>query len=213
MRRRFRRVALAVSAVVVVAIAGGVTYAVADIGSGGVINGCYTSQNGQLRLIDPASELSPERDGDLVGPDRDAGAQRRQRRPRPAGSSRTAGACRTAGAIPGRDSSARKDDPRHIRHRIQGNSGRRREPGRHVGDLLRLHVGRRTHTAPPGPRRSVDGGLSRNQSESAGCGWSSLRLLERPVERRHSLCCQRRAGLALWDRERDRRKRVGGRGR
>jgi hypothetical protein len=56
MRRRFRRVALAVSAVVVVAIAGGVTYAVADIGSGGVINGCYKSQNGQLRLIDPASD-------------------------------------------------------------------------------------------------------------------------------------------------------------
>jgi hypothetical protein len=56
MRRRFRRVALAVSAVVVVAIAGGVTYAVADIGGGGVINGCYKSQNGQLRLIDPASD-------------------------------------------------------------------------------------------------------------------------------------------------------------
>jgi hypothetical protein len=56
MRRRFRRVALAVTAVVVVAIAGGVTYAVADIGSSGVINGCYKSQNGQLRLIDPASD-------------------------------------------------------------------------------------------------------------------------------------------------------------
>jgi hypothetical protein len=56
MRRRFRRVALAVSAVVLVAIAGGVTYAVADIGSGGVINGCYKSQNGQLRLIDPATD-------------------------------------------------------------------------------------------------------------------------------------------------------------
>jgi hypothetical protein len=56
MRRRFRRVALAITAVVVVAIAGGVTYAVADIGGGGVINGCYKSQNGQLRLIDPASD-------------------------------------------------------------------------------------------------------------------------------------------------------------
>jgi Collagen triple helix repeat (20 copies) len=56
MRRRFRRVALAVTAVVVVAIAGGITYAVADIGSGGVINGCYKSQNGQLRLIDPATD-------------------------------------------------------------------------------------------------------------------------------------------------------------
>ena len=41
MRRRFRRVALAITAVAVVAIAGGVTYAVADIGGGGVINGCY----------------------------------------------------------------------------------------------------------------------------------------------------------------------------
>jgi Collagen triple helix repeat (20 copies) len=56
MRRRFRRVALAVTAVVVVSIAGGVTYALADIGSGGVINGCYKSQNGQLRLIDPATD-------------------------------------------------------------------------------------------------------------------------------------------------------------
>ena len=52
MRRRFRRVALAITAVAVVAIAGGVTYAVADIGGGGVINGCYKTQNGQLRLID-----------------------------------------------------------------------------------------------------------------------------------------------------------------
>jgi hypothetical protein len=56
MSRRIRRVALTVTAVVVVAIAGGVTYALADIGSGGVINGCYKSQNGQLRLIDPASD-------------------------------------------------------------------------------------------------------------------------------------------------------------
>ena len=57
MHRRFsRRVAVAVTAVVLVAIAGGVTYAVADIGGGGVINGCYKSQNGQLRLIDPATD-------------------------------------------------------------------------------------------------------------------------------------------------------------
>ena len=56
MRGRFRRVALAITAVAVVAIAGGVTYAVADIGGGGVINGCYKSQNGQLRLIDPAAD-------------------------------------------------------------------------------------------------------------------------------------------------------------
>jgi Collagen triple helix repeat (20 copies) len=56
MHRRFRRVALAVAAVALVAIAGGVTYAVADIGGGGVINGCYKSQHGQLRLIDPATD-------------------------------------------------------------------------------------------------------------------------------------------------------------
>jgi hypothetical protein len=56
MRRRFSRIALAVAALAVVAIAGGVTYAVAEIGGGGVINGCYKSQNGQLRLIDPATD-------------------------------------------------------------------------------------------------------------------------------------------------------------
>jgi Collagen triple helix repeat (20 copies) len=56
MHGRFRRVAVAVAAVVLVAIAGGITYAVADIGGGGVINGCYKSQNGQLRLIDPAKD-------------------------------------------------------------------------------------------------------------------------------------------------------------
>jgi Collagen triple helix repeat (20 copies) len=56
MHRRFRRVALAVIAVAMLAIAGAVTYAFADIGGGGVINGCYKTQNGQLRLIDPASD-------------------------------------------------------------------------------------------------------------------------------------------------------------
>ena len=56
MRRRVRRLAAAVTAVAVVAIAGAVTYAVADIGGGGLINGCYKSQNGQLRLIDPATD-------------------------------------------------------------------------------------------------------------------------------------------------------------
>ena len=56
MRRRLSRVVVAVTAAVVVAVAGGVTYAVAEIGGGGVINGCYKSQNGQLRLIDPASD-------------------------------------------------------------------------------------------------------------------------------------------------------------
>jgi Collagen triple helix repeat (20 copies) len=56
MRRRFSRVTLAITTVAIVAIAGGVTYAVADIGGGGVIHGCYKSQNGQLRLIDPAMD-------------------------------------------------------------------------------------------------------------------------------------------------------------
>src|SRR5262245_56103993 len=55
MSRRFRRVALAFTAVVVVGITGGVTYAVADIGGGGVIDGCYKSQNGQLRVVDPVA--------------------------------------------------------------------------------------------------------------------------------------------------------------
>jgi hypothetical protein len=71
MHKRVRRVALALTAVVVVAVAGGVTYAVAQIGGGGVINGCYKSGSrgddddddrghrrgsGQLRVIDPATE-------------------------------------------------------------------------------------------------------------------------------------------------------------
>lgn len=56
MHRRLRRVAVAVTAVALVAIAGAVTYAVADIGGGGVINGCYKTQNGQLRVIDPATD-------------------------------------------------------------------------------------------------------------------------------------------------------------
>ena len=56
MHRRLGRGALAVVAVALVAIAGGITYAVADIGGGGVINGCYKSQNGQLRVIDPATD-------------------------------------------------------------------------------------------------------------------------------------------------------------
>ena len=56
MHTRIRRVVLAITAVAVVAIAGGVTYAVADIGGGGVINGCYKSQNGQLRLVDPTTD-------------------------------------------------------------------------------------------------------------------------------------------------------------
>ncbi len=56
MRRCLSRVALAITAVAIVVIAGAVTYAVADIGGGGVIHGCYKSQNGQLRLIDPATD-------------------------------------------------------------------------------------------------------------------------------------------------------------
>jgi hypothetical protein len=71
MRRRFSRIALAITAVAIVAIAGGITYAVAEIGGGGVINGCYKSGSrgddddddrghrkgsGQLRVIDPATE-------------------------------------------------------------------------------------------------------------------------------------------------------------
>jgi hypothetical protein len=82
MHKRMRRIALAVTAAVLVAVAGGVTYALADIGDGGVINGCYGAKkdshdddddmrvksgsrgdddghhgvSGQLRVIDPAKE-------------------------------------------------------------------------------------------------------------------------------------------------------------
>ena len=56
MRRCLTRIALAITAVAVVAIAGGVTYAVAQVGGGGVLSSCYTSANGQLRLIDPATD-------------------------------------------------------------------------------------------------------------------------------------------------------------
>ena len=56
MRRRSSRVVLAVTAVAIVAIAGAATYAVAEIGGGGVIGGCFKSENGQLRLIDPATD-------------------------------------------------------------------------------------------------------------------------------------------------------------
>jgi hypothetical protein len=56
MRRCLTRIALTITAVAVVAIAGGVTYAVAQVGGGGVFNACYTSANGQLRLIDPATD-------------------------------------------------------------------------------------------------------------------------------------------------------------
>ena len=44
--RAGRRGALAVAAVALVSIAGAVTFAVADIGGNGVINGCYKTQNG-----------------------------------------------------------------------------------------------------------------------------------------------------------------------
>ena len=44
MRRHFRRIVSAITGVAVVAIAGGVTHAVADIGGGGVINGGYVAR-------------------------------------------------------------------------------------------------------------------------------------------------------------------------
>jgi len=56
MRRRFRRASLAMSGAVVVVVAIGVAYAVAAVGGGGVINGCYKSVNGQLWVIDPATD-------------------------------------------------------------------------------------------------------------------------------------------------------------
>ena len=75
MRRRVSRLAVAVTAVAVVAIAGAVTYAVADIGGGGLINGCYKSQNGQLRLIDPATDSCNPSETAISWPDRAARAE------------------------------------------------------------------------------------------------------------------------------------------
>jgi hypothetical protein len=49
MRRRFVALPLALTAAAVVAIAGGVTYALADVGDGGVINGCYKSHCERVR--------------------------------------------------------------------------------------------------------------------------------------------------------------------
>jgi transposase len=64
MRRRIRRVALAITAVVVVAIAGGVTYAVAGIGGGGVIYHRQFANN----LLNRWPALSTFTHTDGVGP-------------------------------------------------------------------------------------------------------------------------------------------------
>ena len=78
MHRRFRRGALAVAAVALVAIAGGITYAVADVGGGGVINGCYKSQNGQLCLASETaiswSQTGPQGSRGPTGPQGAKGA-------------------------------------------------------------------------------------------------------------------------------------------
>ncbi len=50
-----RTLLLGVAAVVVVAAVAGLTHAA--VGGGGVIQGCYKSQNGQLRVIDPATQI------------------------------------------------------------------------------------------------------------------------------------------------------------
>jgi len=89
-----------------------------------VINGCCKSPNGQLRLIDPASDnCLPSETANLVAPDRDARG--------PKGDKGEKGD-QGIPAIPGQESCARKDDPRHIRDRIYGN---RRRAGRHIGDV------------------------------------------------------------------------------
>jgi hypothetical protein len=51
LRKRGRRVA--VLAAVLVSVTGGIAYA--DIPDGGVIHGCYKTQNGQLRVIDTSA--------------------------------------------------------------------------------------------------------------------------------------------------------------
>jgi Collagen triple helix repeat (20 copies) len=92
-----------------VAIAGGVTYAVADIGGGGVINGCYKSQNGQLRLLDPATDnchpsetaISWNQTGQQgpAGPPGPAGPQGPAGPPGPAGAIGPAGPAGPAGPV------------------------------------------------------------------------------------------------------------------
>lgn len=55
MRMGLRRTTVLVAAVVAAAGIAGLTQA--SVGSGGVIQGCYKSQNGQLRVIDPATQV------------------------------------------------------------------------------------------------------------------------------------------------------------
>src|SRR4051794_22948388 len=52
-RRRSRRVVVA--ALALFALVGGVAYATIGVSANGVINGCYKSQNGQLRVVDPGT--------------------------------------------------------------------------------------------------------------------------------------------------------------
>ena len=56
MKMGLRRTLVIVSAAVVVA-AGIAQLTQASVGSGGVIQGCYKTQNGQLRVIDPATQV------------------------------------------------------------------------------------------------------------------------------------------------------------
>ncbi len=55
MRMGLRRTTVLVAAVVAAAGIAGLTQA--SVGGGGVIQGCYKSQNGQLRVIDPATQV------------------------------------------------------------------------------------------------------------------------------------------------------------
>ena len=55
-RRRSGRVVVA--AVALFALVGGVAYATIGGSANGVINGCYKSQNGQLRVVDPGTSCS-----------------------------------------------------------------------------------------------------------------------------------------------------------
>ena len=120
-------------------IAGGVTYAVADIGGGGVINGCYKSQNGQLRLIDPASEAvtrAKQRSrGARPGP-RAPKVKGRQGRPGPAGPPGRKGRRdrRPAGPKVRLDDRTRRPGRASRSRKATGPQGRQQEP-----------------TGPPGP--------------------------------------------------------------
>jgi hypothetical protein len=172
MHTRVRRVALEVIAVAVVAIAGGVTYAVAEIGGGGVINGCYKAMNGELRVIDPATDRCLPSETPISWSQ--TGPQGPKGDPGPAGLAGTSGTAL-----------ARDKDNQRPRHR-----------GRRCGNRLRLWR-ERNRTGPVAsdvPERYVAGdaqcgcdsvGRARGCSGCHGCRLPDQRNRVRGVRDQH----------------------------